>query len=237
MHTFHFTNDDSPLFPPCPVLPSAFPYVATQSNEGSRAGALVALDDNLAVVAVYNRIGHIKVIDPVARESYTIRVTINGRTFAKASLAVDACHRTDGKYRLALMTSSQDYADAMASYSYDSIFEFELTDLRKDQTVTALRSITPSLQSVWFHRIRYMNNGRCDHLVATELLADTLLHISPFELSEELTQVWFNRTSRLGSNWVSTTGSYPFPAAYVLRPALSRRSLSANLLIRRGGDT
>ena len=30
---------------------------------------------------------------------------------------------------------------------------------------------------------------------------------------------------------------YPVPAAYVLRPALSRRSLSANLLIRRGGDT
>ena len=29
---------------------------------------------------------------------------------------------------------------------------------------------------------------------------------------------------------------YPFPAAYVLRPALSRRSLTANLLIRRGGD-
>tara|TARA_B110001450_G_scaffold79537_1_gene75426 strand:- start:1845 stop:2318 length:474 start_codon:yes stop_codon:yes gene_type:complete len=34
-----------------------------------------------------------------------------------------------------------------------------------------------------------------------------------------------------------TEGFYPFPAAYVLRPALSRISLSANLLIRRGGDT
>ena len=40
----------------------------------------------------------------------------------------------------------------------------------------------------------------------------------------------------LGAASTMLAKTYPFPAAYVLRPALSRRSLSANLLIRRGGD-
>ena len=209
VHTFHFPDDGSRIFPMCPVLPTAFPpYTKTQSNQGSRAGAMVALDTNLALVAVYNRKGHIKVIDPASTQSYTLEVTSNDYTFAKAALALDVCRRMDGTYRIAVMTSSQDFANSMASYSYDSISEFQVTNLRKNQTVRALRTITPSLQNVWFHRVRYIKNGRCDHLIATELLADTLLHISPFEMTRSLEQVWFNRTSDIGEDWVTTTGSY-----------------------------